>query len=53
VVRVVTDIGDPVLRGLDDRLPAAPRDPQTLVALADEWSLEGPVNRLLNALTAS
>ncbi|MEW2359802.1 5'-3' exonuclease [Spirillospora sp. NPDC029432] len=50
VVRVVTGIDDPVLAGLDDRLPAEPRDPAALVALADEWNLSGPVNRLLNAL---
>ncbi len=53
VVKVVTDIGDPALRDLDDRLPAAPRDPGSLVALADEWNLTGPVNRLLNALAPS
>jgi 5'-3' exonuclease len=53
VVKVVTDIGDPALRDLDDRLPAAPRDPGALVALADEWNLTGPVNRLLNALAPS
>lgn len=50
VVRVVTDIDAPELASLDDRLPAGPRDPATLVALADEWNLAGPVNRLLNAL---
>ncbi|MFB4320290.1 5'-3' exonuclease H3TH domain-containing protein [Actinomadura sp. 21ATH] len=53
VVKVVTGIDDPVLSGLDDRLPAEPRDPAALVALAalaDEWNLSGPVNRLLNAL---
>ncbi|WP_329520574.1 5'-3' exonuclease [Spirillospora sp. NBC_01491] len=50
VVRVVTDIGAPELRGLDDRLPAAPRDPAALVELAERWNLDGPVNRLLNAL---
>ncbi|WP_344597138.1 5'-3' exonuclease [Actinomadura vinacea] len=53
VVRVVTGIDAPVLRDLDDRLPAAPRDPEALVALADEWNLSGPVNRLLNALAPS
>ncbi len=50
VVRVVTDIGAPALAGLDDRLPSAPRDPEALVALAERWNLDGPVNRLLNAL---
>ena len=53
VVRVVTDIDDPALRELDDRLPSTPRDPEALVTLADEWALSGPVNRLLNALAAS
>ncbi|WP_242910365.1 5'-3' exonuclease [Actinomadura terrae] len=50
VVRVVTDIDAPELSGLDDRLPAEPRDPEALVELADRWNLSGPVNRLLNAL---
>ncbi|TDD82708.1 5'-3' exonuclease [Actinomadura darangshiensis] len=50
VVRVVTDIDAPELAGLDDRLPAEPRDGEALVALADQWNLSGPVNRLLNAL---
>nr|BFE36699.1 5'-3' exonuclease [Actinomadura rugatobispora] len=53
VVRVVTDIDDPALRDLDDRLPAAPRDPEAVVELADRWNLSGPVNRLLNALAPS
>jgi 5'-3' exonuclease len=53
VVRVATDIDAPALADLDDRLPASPRDPQTLVALADEWNLASPVNRLLNALAPS
>ncbi|GAA3958639.1 5'-3' exonuclease [Actinomadura viridis] len=50
VVRVVTDIDDPAVSGLDDRLPERPRDPEALVELADRWGLSGPVNRLLNAL---
>ncbi|QXJ19865.1 flap endonuclease [Actinomadura graeca] len=50
VVRVVTDIDAPELAALDDRLPAAPRDPEALVELAERWNLDGPVNRLLNAL---
>ena len=49
VVRVVTDITIPEL---DDRLPSAPRDPERLVELADQWNLAGPVNRLLVALAA-
>ncbi|MFI0373935.1 5'-3' exonuclease H3TH domain-containing protein [Actinomadura sp. 1N219] len=51
VVRVVTDIDAPELANLDDRLPSGARDPETLVALADQWNLASPVNRLLNALS--
>ena len=47
VVRVVRDIEIPPF---DDVLPAAPHDPEALVALVDRWNLEGPVNRLLAAL---
>ncbi|MGH3389803.1 MAG: 5'-3' exonuclease, partial [Actinomadura sp.] len=47
VVRVVTNITIP---DLDDALPSAPRDPEALVRLADQWNLDGPVNRLLAAL---
>ncbi|GAA4226855.1 5'-3' exonuclease [Actinomadura meridiana] len=50
VVRVVTDIDAPELAALDDRLPTGARDPEALVALADQWNLSSPVNRLLNAL---
>ncbi|MFD0690326.1 5'-3' exonuclease [Actinomadura fibrosa] len=50
VVRVVTDIDAPELAKLDDRLPSEPRDPEALVELAERWNLDGPVNRLLNAL---
>jgi 5'-3' exonuclease len=49
VVRVVTDIPLPAQ---DARLRAAPKDPEALVGLADRWNLDGPVNRLLGALTA-
>ncbi|WP_019633879.1 5'-3' exonuclease [Actinomadura atramentaria] len=52
VVRVVTDIDDPVLTVLDDRLPTGPRDPAALVELADRWGLDSPVNRLLTALAS-
>jgi hypothetical protein len=34
----------------DARLPSAPRDPATLVSLADQYNLDGPTNRLLAAL---
>ncbi|REF00969.1 5'-3' exonuclease [Thermomonospora umbrina] len=52
VVKVVTDIPAPELEDLPDTLPTTPRDPETLIALADEWNLTSPVNRLLNALAA-
>jgi len=47
VVRVVCDIDLPAI---DDRLPSAPRDAERLLELADRWSLEGALNRVLNAL---
>jgi 5'-3' exonuclease len=47
VVRVATDV--PVGE-FDDRLPAEPADPDTLVRLGDEWNLDAPLNRLLQAL---
>lgn len=47
VVRVVRDIELPPI---DDRLPSEPRDPEALLALSDKWSLEGSMNRVLNAL---
>ena len=47
VVRVVCDIDLPKV---DDRLPTKPRDPERLLALSDKWSLEGALNRVLNAL---
>jgi 5'-3' exonuclease len=49
VVQVVRNITIPAH---DDRLPSAPRDPEALVGLADQYNLDGPVNRLLAALTA-
>ncbi|GAA1582732.1 5'-3' exonuclease [Actinomadura kijaniata] len=50
VVRVVTDIDAPELRGLDDRLPDEPRDPAALAGLAERWGLSSPVERLRKAL---
>lgn len=47
VVEVVRDLPVP---DVDATLPAAPRDPEALLALADRWGLESPLNRLLNAL---
>jgi 5'-3' exonuclease len=48
VVEVVRDLPVP---DFDATLPAAPHDPEALLALADRWGLESPLNRLLNALT--
>jgi 5'-3' exonuclease len=50
VVRVVTDIP---LESVDADLPRTPRAPERLVELTDRWNLDGPVNRLLNALAAT
>ena len=47
VVRVATDI--PLPR-IDERLPAAPRDPARLIALADGLGLDASFNRLLAAM---
>ncbi|MFL6136766.1 MAG: 5'-3' exonuclease H3TH domain-containing protein [Frankiaceae bacterium] len=49
VVRVARDVPVP---SYDDRVPAAPRDPEALVALADRWNLDSPLSRLLAALAA-
>jgi 5'-3' exonuclease len=48
VVGVVCDLPVPVL---DARIPAAPRDPEALLALSDRWGLAGPLNRVLHVLT--
>lgn len=47
VVHVACDLALP---GYDDRLPADPRDAETLVSLADRWNLDSPLSRLLAAL---
>nr|WP_293767501.1 5'-3' exonuclease [Sporichthya sp.] len=47
VVQVVCDLPVP---DFDCSLPAVPKDPEALLALADRWGLESPLNRLLNAL---
>nr|WP_055503925.1 5'-3' exonuclease [Nonomuraea pusilla] len=47
---VVKVAHDAPLPAADLSLPAAPRDPEALVALADRWGLDGPLNRLLPAL---
>jgi 5'-3' exonuclease len=49
VVRVATDAPVPTL---DHALPSKPRSPETLVALADRYGLDGPLNRLLAVLSA-
>lgn len=47
VTRTVRDLPIPAL---DDALPRTPRDPERLVALADRWGLDSPLDRLLKAL---
>jgi 5'-3' exonuclease len=47
VVRVVTDIPLPET---DDRLPAAPADPERLDDLKERWNLGSSVDRLLDTL---
>jgi 5'-3' exonuclease len=48
VVRVARDAPVPEA---DDRLPAAPADPDALAALVARWGLAGAVGRLLGALS--
>ena len=50
VVRVVTDVDVP---DLDDRLPAAPRDPSGLLALAEGLGLDASFNRVLAAMAGA
>ncbi len=50
VVRVAPDVPLP---DYDDRLPATPARPAQLVALSERWGLDGALNRLLTALTAT
>ncbi|TQS29775.1 5'-3' exonuclease [Microbispora sp. KK1-11] len=47
VVRVAHDVPVP---DVDITLPAAPRDPERLVALSEKHGLDSPLNRLLAAL---
>ena len=44
---------DVPIGALDDALPAEPADPQRLVELVDQLGIDGPVNRLLNAIAAA
>ncbi|WP_432934502.1 5'-3' exonuclease [Microbispora sp. CA-135349] len=48
VVRVARDVPVP---DVDITLPAAPRDPERLVALSEKYGLDSPLNRLLAALS--
>jgi 5'-3' exonuclease len=50
VVRVVCDIDLPPI---DDRLPNEPKDAEKVLELSDRWSLEGAMNRVLNALSSA
>ncbi|HEX3908278.1 MAG TPA: 5'-3' exonuclease [Mycobacteriales bacterium] len=47
VVQVVLDV---TLPDVDDRIPAKPKEPDTLVELSQRWGLDSPLNRLLAAL---
>lgn len=47
VVRVAADVPLPAI---DISVPRKPRDPERLVALADRYGLDNPLNRLLSAL---
>jgi 5'-3' exonuclease len=47
VVRVARDVPLPAL---DPTLPAAPADPDRLLALAETWNLAGPCRRLVDAI---
>jgi 5'-3' exonuclease len=49
VVRVACDVPIPAY---DDRLAAAPAQPEQLVALSERWGLDGPLNRVLTAFAA-
>jgi 5'-3' exonuclease len=50
VVRVARDVPLPEF---DATLPAAPADPDRLLALAETWNLAGPCRRLVDALSGS
>lgn len=50
VTRVVRDLP---LGELDDALPRVPRDPEALLALADRWGLDSPMERMLQALATA
>jgi 5'-3' exonuclease len=47
VCRVARDVDLPTL---ETALPAAPVDPEALLALADRWNVAGPCRRLVDAL---
>jgi len=48
VCKVATDVPLP---DFDPALPAAPRDPDALLALAERWNLAGSAKRLIDALS--
>ena len=47
VCKVALDVPLP---GFDPALPAAPKDPEALLALAERWNLAGSARRLVDAL---
>jgi hypothetical protein len=44
-------VRDMTVPGFDCALPAAPRDPEALLALSDRWGLASPLNRVLGVLS--
>jgi 5'-3' exonuclease len=50
VVQVARDVPLP---GFDTALPGAPADPDALLALAQRWSVAGPAQRLVDAISAT
>jgi len=49
---VVATAHDVPVPSYDDVIPAAPRDPDRVVELAERWGLDSPLNRVLNAFAA-
>jgi 5'-3' exonuclease len=49
---VVEVARDAPVAAVDTRLPAAPVDPDRLLALAEKWNLAGPARRLVDLLSA-
>ncbi|MEO7979713.1 MAG: 5'-3' exonuclease [Sporichthyaceae bacterium] len=50
--RVVAVAHDVPLPSYDDLIPATPGDPDRVVELSEQWALDSPLNRVLNAFAA-